>query len=117
VARGPAVVRGGLQPLSEENALEKMYQAVDEWKTHTDTCVCELKLLLLVDFQQKVGEFLVSASCPTIIILEYSLNLRIAKNVVAVTLTTGIMFSCSLSYTFVYGCFTKNYLTWTPENT
>jgi hypothetical protein len=115
MAREPPVVRGGLQPLSEEKALEKMYQAVNEWKTHRHVCV--LKLILLVDFQQKVGEFLVSASCPTIIILEYSLNVCIEKNVVAVTLTTGIMFYCSLAYTFGYGYFTKNYLTWTPENT
>jgi hypothetical protein len=115
VARGPPVARGVLQPLSEEKVLEKMYQAVNEWKTHR--LVCVVKLLLLVDFQQKVVEFLISASGPTIIILEYPLNLCIEKNVVAVTLTTGIMFSCSLAYTFGYGYFTKNYFIWTPENT
>jgi hypothetical protein len=36
-----------------------------------------LKLVLLVDLHQKVGELALSTSCPTIIILEDALNLCI----------------------------------------
>jgi hypothetical protein len=43
-----------------------------------------LKLPLLVDFEQKVGELVFStASCPSIIILENALNYRITNVVMA----------------------------------
>jgi hypothetical protein len=52
-----------------------------------------LKLPLLVDLQEKIGELVISiSSCPTTVILETVLNLCTQKNVVVVTLTAGIMF-------------------------
>jgi hypothetical protein len=52
-----------------------------------------LKLHLLVDIQQQVGEFFLSiTSCPSIIYFRRSVKLVHRKNVVAVTLTTDIMF-------------------------
>jgi hypothetical protein len=52
-----------------------------------------LKLPLLVDLQQKVGKLVLSiTSCASVIILENTLNECIEKNVVMLTLTTGIMF-------------------------
>jgi hypothetical protein len=51
-----------------------------------------LKLPLLDGLQQKVGEIIHSiTSCPLIIILENTLN-QCIKNVVVVTVTSGIMF-------------------------
>jgi hypothetical protein len=44
------VVRGGLQAVSEEKALQKLYQTLNEWKIHPYMTV--LKLPLLVDFQE-----------------------------------------------------------------
>jgi hypothetical protein len=61
------VVSGGPQAIWEEKkALQKLYQFGSKECTHT----CPLKLPLVIDLQQKVGEFLLSTSCPTIIILE-----------------------------------------------
>jgi hypothetical protein len=58
-----------------------------------------LKLPLLVGLQHKVGELVLPiTSCPTIIILENTLN-HCVENVVMVSLTTGIMF---LVFIFVY---------------
>jgi hypothetical protein len=49
----------------------------------------ELKLSLLADLERKVGELVISViSCPSIFISENTLACR--KNVVMVTLTTGI---------------------------
>jgi hypothetical protein len=51
-----------------------------------------LKLPLLVELQQKVGELVLSVtSCPETIILETDLN-QYVKNVVMVALTRDIMF-------------------------
>jgi hypothetical protein len=51
----------------------KLYQILKECKTHPYMSV--LKLPLLVDFQQKVSELVLSTtSCPSIIILENDLN-------------------------------------------
>jgi hypothetical protein len=59
-----------------------------------------LKLSLLVDLQQKVGElFFFLRSCPSIINLGNALNLCICKSGVMVTLATCIMF---LLFTWVH---------------
>jgi hypothetical protein len=50
------------------------------------------KLPLFSDLQQKVGELVLSITCPSIIILENTLNSCIEKNVVMVTLATGMFF-------------------------
>jgi hypothetical protein len=47
-------VRGSLQTVSEEKVLQKLHQTPNEWKTHT--CMSVLKLPLLIEVQQKVGE-------------------------------------------------------------
>jgi hypothetical protein len=70
----PQVVRGGSssgpQVVSEEKALKKLYKTLNEYKIHP-----VLKLLLLVELQQKVGEsVLCITSRPSIIILENTLN-------------------------------------------
>jgi hypothetical protein len=57
--------------------LQKLYQTLNEWKTHRYMSV--LKLPLLVDLQQKVGELVLSITCPTVIILENTLNQYIEK--------------------------------------
>jgi hypothetical protein len=63
------VVRGGQQTVSEEKALRKLYQTLNEWKIHQYISVP--KLSLLVDLQQKVGELVLSITyCPTTINLE-----------------------------------------------
>jgi hypothetical protein len=54
VACGPLVIQGGPQAVSEETALQKLYQALNERKIHQYMPVLELPLL--VDLQQKVGE-------------------------------------------------------------
>jgi diacylglycerol kinase len=75
--------------VSEEKALQKLYYTLNEWKVHPYMFV--LKLLLLVGLPQKVGELVLSiTSCLPIIILENILNTCIEKNVVMVTLTTGM---------------------------
>jgi hypothetical protein len=53
-----------------------------------------LKLSLLVDLQHKVAELIISITyCPSIIILEDDTsNWRAEKNVVMITLITGVMF-------------------------
>jgi hypothetical protein len=67
------VFRGGPTAVSEEKALQKLYQAVKQRKIHPHKSV--LKLPLLVDLRQKVGEVVLSiTSCSTIIILENTLN-------------------------------------------
>jgi hypothetical protein len=54
----------GPQALSEEKALQKLYHAVNELKNTPFMSV--LKLPLLADLQQKVGELVISlTSCPT----------------------------------------------------
>jgi hypothetical protein len=59
--------------VSEDKALQRMYQTLNEWKLCRYMSV--LKLPLLVDLQQKVGELVLSiTSCPAIIILESTLN-------------------------------------------
>jgi hypothetical protein len=66
------VVRGGPQAVSEEKALQKLYQKLSEWKIHTYMHVLELPLL--ADLQYKVGELVISiTSSPTVIILENTL--------------------------------------------
>jgi hypothetical protein len=83
------VSSGGLQTVSEEKALQKLYQTLNEWKIHPYMSV--LKLPSLVDLQYKIGEVVLSTtSCPSIIISENTLVNK--KNVLMVTLTTGIMF-------------------------
>jgi hypothetical protein len=63
------VVCSGPQPVSEEIALQKLYQTLKEGKI--SPCVSVLKLPLLVDLQKKVGESVRSiTSCSSIIILE-----------------------------------------------
>jgi len=62
------VVRGGSpsgpQAVSEEKALQKLYQTLNELKNTPYMSV--LKLPLLVDLQQKVGELVISiTSCPS----------------------------------------------------
>jgi hypothetical protein len=65
------VVYGGPQAVSEEKALQKLYNT-EGIKTHPYVSV--LKLSLLVDLQQKPGELVLSVpSCPSIIILEKNL--------------------------------------------
>jgi hypothetical protein len=52
-----------------------------------------LKLPLLVDFQEKVSELVISINyCPSVVVLENTSNWCIEKNVVLVTVTTVIMF-------------------------
>jgi hypothetical protein len=69
VARGPQVVRLGPKMVSEEKLWQKLYQTLNEWKIHPHVSV--LKLRLLVDFQNKLVELILSTtSCRTIIILE-----------------------------------------------
>jgi hypothetical protein len=64
---------GGPQAVSEEKSLQKLYQTLNERKIHPYRSV--LKLLLLVDLQQKVGELVLSiTSCLSVIILENNLN-------------------------------------------
>jgi hypothetical protein len=64
---------GGPQAVSEENALQKFYLSLNEWKIHLYMSV--LKPPLLTDLQQKVGELILSRTpCPTVIILENNLN-------------------------------------------
>jgi hypothetical protein len=77
VVRGPPVVHGdwpgGARAVSEEKAFLKLYQALNEWKIEPQMSV--LKLPLLVDHQQKVCERVLSlTSCPSIVILEKTLN-------------------------------------------
>jgi hypothetical protein len=53
--------------------LRKLYRRLHEWRIHTDMSV--IKLPLLFDLQQIVGELVFSVtSCPIIIILENDLN-------------------------------------------
>jgi hypothetical protein len=67
------VVRGGSQAVSEDKALQKLYQTPNELKIHRYISVANLRLL--VDLQQKVGELVLSiTSCPAIIILAIILN-------------------------------------------
>jgi hypothetical protein len=47
------VVRGGQKTVSEEKALQKLYETFNELKIHPQISV--LKLPSLVDLQQKVG--------------------------------------------------------------
>jgi hypothetical protein len=59
--------------ISDEKALQKLYQTLNEREIHTYMAV--LKLPLLVDLQQKIAQLVLSVtSCPTIIILENTLN-------------------------------------------
>jgi hypothetical protein len=67
------VVHGCQQAVSEEKALKKLYQALNELKIHT--CTSVLKLSSLLDLQHKAGELLLSLTfCPSIIILENAFN-------------------------------------------
>jgi hypothetical protein len=76
----------------KKKALQKLYQT-QRIKIHPNLSV--LKLPLLLDLQQKVCELVLSiTSCPSIIILENTLNL------VVVTLTVGIMFLLFTSMQF-----------------
>jgi len=73
-------------------------EARKESKLHPHMSV--LKLHLLVDLHQKVGALVLTiTSCPTIFILENTLNLCIEKNMGVVTYTTGIML-----LVFTFGC-------------
>jgi hypothetical protein len=68
MVHGPPEVRGGSpgKPL-EENALQKLHQTLNEFKIHSYMFV--LKLPLLVELHQKVGELVLSiTSCPSIVI-------------------------------------------------
>jgi hypothetical protein len=61
------VVCSGQQAVLEEKALQTLCQLLNEWKIHLYVSV--LKLPLLVDLQQKVGELVPSiAYCLTIIL-------------------------------------------------
>jgi hypothetical protein len=78
----------GPQTASEQKVLQQLNQTLNELKIHQYMSV--LKLALFADLEQKVGELVPSIiSCTSIIILE---NVILQKNVVIVTLTTGIMF-------------------------
>jgi hypothetical protein len=67
---------------------------LNEWKIHPYMSV--LKLPLLVDLQQKVGELLLFAAfCPSLFYKTFKFVYR--KNVVMATVTTGIMF-------LLFGC-------------
>jgi hypothetical protein len=67
------VVRGGPQTVSEEKALQKLYETFNELKIHPQRSV--LKVPLLVDLQQKVGELVISITyCPSVIILQNTLS-------------------------------------------
>jgi hypothetical protein len=69
----PQVVCSGLQAVSEEKGHCKYCIRHRTNEKHTHTCL--LKLPLLVDLQQKVGELVLSITyCPKIIILENTLN-------------------------------------------
>jgi hypothetical protein len=77
VVRGPPVVLGGSpggpHSVWEENALQKLYQWLNKLKLYPYMSV--LKLLLLVNLQQKVGELVLSVTyCPSNIILANTLN-------------------------------------------
>jgi hypothetical protein len=68
---------GGPQAVSEKiKALQKMhklYQTLNELKIHPYLSV--LNVPLVVDFQRKVGELVLPiTSCPSIMILENTLN-------------------------------------------
>jgi hypothetical protein len=59
--------------VSGTKALQELYQTVNKLRIHPYMSV--LKLPFLVDIQQKVGKLLLSiTSCPSIIILENTLN-------------------------------------------
>jgi hypothetical protein len=67
------VILGGPQMVSKEKTLQKLYHTLNECEIYTYMYV--LKLLLLVDLQQKVGELVLSiTSYPSAIILENALN-------------------------------------------
>jgi hypothetical protein len=69
---------GDPQAVSEEKALQKLYQTLSKTKIHTYMSV--LKLPLLVDLQQKVGKLVLSINaCPSINILENTWNWCIEK--------------------------------------
>jgi hypothetical protein len=56
----------------EKKALQQLYQILKEWK-YTYTCV--LKLPFTIDLQHKVGQLVhCITSCPSIVILENTLN-------------------------------------------
>jgi hypothetical protein len=70
------VVRGGSpsgpQAVSEEKTISKIVSGTEWMRNHT--CMSVLKLPLLVDLQQKVGELvLYITSCPSVIISENTL--------------------------------------------
>jgi hypothetical protein len=70
------VVSGGTQDVSEEKALQKKVSDTERMK-NTAMCVrvSLLKLPLLVDLRQKVGELVLSTIvCAPFIILENTLN-------------------------------------------
>jgi hypothetical protein len=59
---------GGLQAVSEEKALQTLYQTLNECKIHPYRSV--QRLALLVDLQQKVRKLVLSiTSCHKVIIL------------------------------------------------
>jgi hypothetical protein len=58
VVRRQPVVCSRSRAVSEEEALQKLCQTLNEWKLHPHMSV--LKLPLLVDLQQKVGELVLS---------------------------------------------------------
>jgi hypothetical protein len=61
------VIRGGPQAVSEAKVLQNLYQTLNELKIRPHMFV--LKLALLVDLQQKLGELVLStSSCSSIII-------------------------------------------------
>jgi hypothetical protein len=73
VVRGNPLVSGGPQAVSEGKALQKFVSNTSQMKTQTYISV--LKLPLLVDLQQKVGQLVISiTSCPSIIMLEKTLD-------------------------------------------
>jgi hypothetical protein len=85
------MVRGVPQAVSEERALKKLYQTLNEWKIYPYMSVP--KLSVRWPWTEKIGELVLSInSCPSIIILENTFNLLYKKNVVVITSTTGIMF-------------------------
>jgi uncharacterized membrane protein YphA (DoxX/SURF4 family) len=74
----------------KKKMLQKLYQTLNEWKTHPYLSV--LKLPLLVGLQQKVSELVLSItlSFNNYFIKYFKLVYR--KNVIMETVTTAIMF-------------------------
>jgi arsenate reductase-like glutaredoxin family protein len=65
------VVRGGLQAVSEEKALQELHQTLNELKTPALVCA---KNAFVGRPSTEIGELVLPITCPLIITLENTLN-------------------------------------------